>query len=140
MEFKKKIKQRMIMQIVFLLLILIPSIIAFVIGNEAVRDFVIPFAMMVTIINGAKIYSNIMLLRNEGKLKKREITEKDERNLSIAVRARGITFYISVFSACFAILMLSIFGYQREMQVIMYCLCYVLVVYYAVYHILQRKY
>ncbi len=140
MEFKKKIKQRTAMQIGWLLIILISSAIAFVVGNQAVREFVIPFASIVVVISGSKIYSNIILLRDDEKLKKREIAETDERNLSLIMRARGMTFVIGIYSACVAILILSLLDFQREMQVIAYCMCFLLVLYFAVYYILQRKY
>ncbi len=140
MEFKKKIKQRTAMQIGWLLIILISSAIAFVVGNQAVREFVIPFASIVVVISVSKIYSNIILLRDDEKLKKREIAETDERNLSLIMRARGMTFVIGIYSACVAILILSLLDFQREMQVIAYCMCFLLVLYFAVYYILQRKY
>ena len=97
------------------------------------------FAIALTVATAVRIVSGIRLLRDEEMLKKKEIAEKDERNLSIVLRAKGYTFGISVFAACIAILVLALLKMQTELKIVSYCLCFVVVVYYFTYRILQCK-
>lgn len=139
MEYRKKIVKRMIIHIVWLAVMLALSAVAYFVGDESVRDYMTAFAIALAMATAVRIVSGVRLLRDEEMLKKREIAEKDERNISIVLRAKGYTFGISVFAACIAILVLALLKMQTELKIVSYCLCFVVVVYYFTYRILQRK-
>jgi len=139
MEYRKKIVKRIVIHIVWFAVMLALSAVAYFVGAEDVRNYMTTFAIALTAATAVRIVSGVRLLRNEEMLKKKEIAEKDERNLSIVLRAKGYTFGISVFAACIAILVLALLKMQTELKIVLYCLCFVLVVYYFVYLILQHK-
>ena len=139
MEYRKKIVKRILIHIVWMVIMLVLSAVAYIVGDESIRDYMTAFAIALTVATAVRIASGIRLLRDEEMLKKREIAEKDERNLSIVLRAKGWTFGISVFAACVVILVLGLLNMQTELKIVSYCLCFVVVVYYFTYLVLQRN-
>ncbi len=139
MEYRKRIVKRLIIHAVWLLVMLSLSAIAFFVGDDSMKDFALTFAVALTVATAVRIVSGVRLLRNGEELKKREIAENDERNLSISLRAKGTAFVITVFAACGAVLVLRLLGMVNELKTLCYCICFMLVVYYFAYYILQKK-
>lgn len=89
---------------------------------------------LVRLINGVKYR------RDPGLAKQMDVSQKDERVSFIATRARAWAFHISAFGSAAAVLVLKFMGREELAMCVSLVLCGMLVVYSAVFAVLQRKY
>lgn len=89
---------------------------------------------LVRLINGVKYR------RDPGLAKQMDVSQKDERVSFIATRARAWAFHISALGSAAAVLVLKFMGREELAMCVSLVLCGMLVVYSAVFAVLQRKY
>ena len=89
---------------------------------------------LVRLINGVKYR------RDPGLAKQMDVSQKDERVSFIATRARAWAFHISAVGSAAAVLVLKFMGREELAMCVSLVLCGMLVVYSAVFAVLQRKY
>lgn len=89
---------------------------------------------LVRLINGVKYR------RDPSLAKKMDVSQKDERVSFIATRARAWAFHISALGSAAAVLVLKFMGREELAMCVSLVLCGMLVVYSAVFAVLQRKY
>lgn len=89
---------------------------------------------LVRLVNGVKYR------RNPALAKQMDVTKNDERVSFIATRARAWAFYISALGSVVAVPVLKFMGREELAMCISLVLCGMLVVYSAVFAVLQRKY
>ena len=88
---------------------------------------------LVRLINGIKYRRDPVLA------KQMDVSQKDERVSFIAIRARAWAFHISALGSA-AVLVLKLMGREELAMCVSLVLCGMLVVYSAVFAVLQRKY
>lgn len=89
---------------------------------------------LVRLINGVKYR------RDPSLAKQMDVSQKDERVSFIATRARAWAFHISALGSAAAVLVLKFMGREELAMCVSLVLCGMLVVYSAVFAVLQRKY
>ncbi len=140
MDFKETMKKRIVAHTIMMIFSLLIALSAYVfLDGDMCRNFM-ELGIVLAVIKAIRITSCIITLRSDKRLKHLEISEKDERNRSIALKAKGATYFISVFVFAMASYAMVIAGYSEIAKVVFYCLCFMLVIYYITYLILQRKY
>lgn len=137
MNFRKKLKIRLFIAIGYIILG-IAMIVAFnVIRTE--NNFLSSFGFALTIIGIAQIRNYLMITKNEETMKKRQIAETDERNISIANKAKSVSFIIYVILACVSVIVLEILN-KTQLAIILSGTVWVLIsIYWISYWIISKK-
>lgn len=136
MDFKDKIKKRIINYCTYTALGIIMILISMGSDNDILQPFGAAFALM----GIARAVHYSALTKNPAALKKREIAENDERNIDIAVKARSLTF--TVFGVCggLSVIALKLLKLNDASQTVAYTLCAMLVIYWLCYFAIKKKY
>ena len=138
MEYRKKLKARLIFSFVLLI-----TGIGIIITSNLFADksgFFSPFGLGLAVINLVRIRNYFIITRNKDKLKSQEIAETDERNLMIANKAKSIAFYIYVLMSCAAVIVLQLFNKTEIGTYISFSVCAMLLIYWVCYFIIRKKY
>ena len=97
MEFKKKLKIRLWVAISYIALGIAMATVAIVSKTE--NQFISSFGLALAVMGIARIRNYFLITKNEDTLRKREITETDERNVSIVNKARSAAFTVYILLA-----------------------------------------
>ena len=138
MEFKKKLRTRLIVAISYIVLGLILVAIG-VIGHTD-NYFYFSFGIALTVMGILRIIQHRKITADEKSIRQQELTESDERTRMIAERARSWTFSLSVTIAGIAIIVLSLLGYHEEALPLSWFICGMVVIYWICYIIISKKY
>ncbi len=137
MEYKKKLKVRLIISVVLLI-----TGIGIIITSNLLADksgFFSPLGLGLAVISIARIRNYIILTRNEDRLRKQEIAENDERNLMIANKAKSISFYIYLLLSCTAVIVLQLLDKSDIAMYISFSVCAMILTYLTCYLIIRKK-
>ncbi len=135
MDFKKRLKTRLYVGIVYIILGIAIIVCELIINTENSFISALGFAMIV--MGLVRIRNHRLITRNEETLKRQEIAETDERNISIVHKARSMAFTIYIVLACLTVIELSLIGLTRISAWISYSVA--LLVQYIGYAILYIK-
>ena len=137
MNFKKKLKQRLFISILYIVL----GILVIIAANVArpSNEFLSSFGFALAICGIAQIRKNPITSRDESKIKKQELKETDERNIEIMYRAKSMTFSISIMLAGGAVIVLQLMNKPELALPIAYVMCSVVVIYWVCYFFVRRK-
>lgn len=136
MDFRKKIKIRMYVGLAeFLFAAALIAICAY--GTNAQIGM---FGTMLAVIALKNIRKNLAYLKNDGKLRKEEIIENDERNISIVNRARSLSFII--FVVILSVLGTVLYALDKAdiAALVFEGLCALVIIYWICYIAISRKY
>ncbi len=137
MEFRRKMKTRLYVAIIFVALGVMMT--AGAIGAKIENGTVSSFGIGMAVYGLARIKQYFYITSNEDRLKKQEIMEKDERNISIANKARSVTFTIFIALSYLAVVILSLFNFHRAAEWITYSLLAFIVIYLVTYVIIRKR-
>ncbi len=137
MDFRKKMKTRLFIAIGYIVLGVALIIVFNVFGTE--NNFSSSFGFALAVVGIAQIKKYYLITRNEETLKKREIAESDERNISIANRAKSLSFMIYLMLACIAIIVLNFLELSLLATVISGTVCILILIYWISYWIISKK-
>lgn len=87
-----------------------------------------------------QIIRNVKYHTNDEYKEKIDIAAEDERNSYIRMKAWSWAGYIFILAAAIVSLVLFVMNMNVYGQIVSYCLCSVLVIYWVAYLILQKKY
>ena len=136
MGFGKKIKIRMYVGWAeFLFAVVLIAICAY--GTNAQIGM---FGTMLAVIALKNIRRNRAYLKNDEKLRKEEIIENDERNISIVNRARSLSFIIFVVILSVLGTVLYALGKAEIATLVFEGLCALVIIYWICYIVISRKY
>lgn len=136
MGFRKKIKIRMCVGWAeFLFAVVLIAICAY--GTNAQIGM---FGTMLAVIALKNIRKNLAYLKNDEKLRKEEIIENDERNISIVNRARSLSFIIFVVILSVLGTVLYALGKADIATLVFEGLCALVIIYWICYIVISRKY
>lgn len=136
MKFKKKMTIRLYTSIIFAVLGIVMIAIAFATRLES--GAISSFGIGMTIYGLARIKQYFYITSNENRLKSQEILENDERNISIAYKARSITFTIFITLSYAAIVILSVLNMHYAAELISYLLLALVVIYLITYTVIRK--
>ena len=131
MDFKKKLKTRLYVAIIYIALGIL--MIAGVFLSKSDNDFISALGFAVAMVGVARIIQYLKITKNEDSIKKQKINEPDERNLSIIQKAKSATFSIYLLFSCTVVIITSLFdmpdvanwfGYSQFVLVIIYWIAY----------------
>lgn len=137
MDFKKKLKTRLNIAIIYFILGAILFACGFIptLSNDYISTF--GFALIVMAI--VRIRNYFIITKNEETIRQQEIAETDERNISIINKAKSTTFSIYLFLSCMAVTILALLGIHDIAQYIAYSVLLFVVIYWSCYWIYQKK-
>lgn len=137
MEFKKKLKSRLYVGIIYMAIGVI-----MIAGTNAAKTenvFTSHFGLVIAVMGLVRIRNYRIITRNEETIKKQEIAETDERNLLIVQKARSTAFFIYILLACTVVIILSLFDMSDMGQWIAYSLFALLIIYWICYWVYRKK-
>lgn len=135
MEFKKKLKKRLYIAIVYTVLGLLMITSTFIIQTD---DFISSFGFALFLMGIARIRNYFIITRNEETIKKREIAETDERNILIMHKAKSAAFSVYVLLSSLAVIVLSFLNMHELSKWIEIGVCVFVVIYWICYMIYQK--
>ncbi len=137
MDFKKKLKTRLYVAIIYIALG--AMMIVGVVAVKPSNDFISTFGATLIVAGIARIINYIMVTRDDETVRKKEIIETDERNISIIHKAKSVAFSIYTLLTGTAVIVLSLFGKHETAKWIAYSFCLLVVIYWICYWVYQKK-
>lgn len=131
MNFKNKLKTRLYYGIICIVLGAI--MIVGVTATKSENEYISAFGFALAMVGVARIIQYLKITKNEDSIKKQEINETDERNLSIIQKAKSATFSIYLLISCSVVIVTALIdmpdvakwiGYSQFVLVIIYWICY----------------
>ncbi len=131
MNFKNKLKTRLYYGIICIVLGAI--MIIGVTATKSENEYISAFGFALAMVGVARIIQYLKITKNEDSIKKQEINETDERNISIIQKAKSATFSIYLLISCSVVIVTALIdmpdvakwiGYSQFVLVIIYWICY----------------
>ena len=137
MNFRKKLKTRLWVAIIYVALGIIMTVGGTVTKTD--NSFISSFGLILAVMGVVRMRNYLIITKNEERIKKQEIMETDERNVSIVNKARSITFTAYVLLSGIAVIVLSLLN-MREIAVwISYSIFLLIIIYWISYFIIRKK-
>ena len=138
MEFKKKMQQRRIIGISYILLGLALTIADMLKGFE--NNYFTSFGIALIFMGILRLLQYRKITQDDKSMRKREVAESDERTRMIAERARSWAFSISITGAGIVVIVLSLLGHHEEALPFAWYVCGMVVLYWISFVIIRKKY
>lgn len=138
MDFKKKLKIRLIIAIGFIAFgaaLIIANLLG-MFQNNAFETF----GILTAAIGAARIVQYIRITKSSETLNAREIAETDERNIMLHTRARALAFNVYAFIGTTLSIILFAAGEDTAAQIIAYSISAIIVIYLICRFVISRKY
>ena len=101
--------------------------------------FISSFGLAMVVMGMVRIRNYRMITKNEDTIRKQQIVETDERNISIIHKAKSTTFSIYVLLLGTTVIILSLFNMHEAAKWIAYSVCLLVAIYWICYLIYQKK-
>lgn len=137
MDFNKKLKTRLYLGILYVMIGVAMIIVALAVNGTS--DYLSPFGTAFLVIGIARIRNYFIITKSDETIKKQQIAETDERNITISNKAKGFSFNLYVMLACVAVIVLQIMKITELATTIGMTVCTLLIIYWISYFILQKK-
>jgi len=138
MDFKKKLKTRLFTAIIYIALGVM--IIVGVFATKPDNDFISSFGLALVIMGIVRIRNYCIITKSEENIRKQQIIETDERNISIMHKAKSTAFSIYIMLLGVAVIILSIFNMHNAVKWISYPVCLLIIIYWICYWRYQKKF
>ena len=137
MDFKKKLKIRLWVAISYIVIGI--SMIAVSIISQTKNQFISSFGLALTVIGIARIRNHFIITKNGDTLRKREIAETDERNVSITNRARSAAFTAYILLAGIFVIVMGLLDKIELAVWVSYSVALLVTIYWVCYIVYQKK-
>ena len=137
MQFKDKLKTRLYVSIAFIILGIALIAVAFITKTE--NYFISSFGLTLIVMGIARMKRHFIITKSEERIRKAEISETDERNISIHQKARGAAFSTYLILSGLSVIVLSFLAMHEAAKWISYSMCFLMVIYWMFYFIYQKK-
>jgi len=137
MNFRKKLKIRLSVAIGYIVIGIAMAVAFNIIKTE--KNFLSSFGFSLIVIGIVQIRKYIMITKNEETITKRQIAETDERNISIANKAKSISFIIYVILASVSIIVLELFNKIQLAMILSGTVCVLILIYWISYWIISKN-
>lgn len=137
MDFRKKLKTRLCVGITYIILGI--AMIAVSILSKTENQFISSLGLAFVVLGIVRIRNYFIITKSDESVRKQEIAETDERNLSIANKARSAAFILYVFIAALFVIVMGIIGKFEVAQWASYSVTLLVAIYWIFYFIYQKK-
>ena len=137
MDFRKKLKIRLFTAISYIIIGVALGVVFNIIKTE--NNFLSSFGFALVIIGIVHVRNYFMITKNEDTIKKRQIAESDERNISIANKAKSVAFITYFILACVAIIVLEILNKTQMAMMLSGTVGVLTLIYWISYFIIRKK-
>lgn len=137
MDFKKKLKSRLNIAIIYIILGIMMIAAAFITKTD--NDFISSFGFAMIIMGLVRIRNYRMITKDEDTIRKQQIIETDERNISIIRKAKSAAFSIYAFLSGIAVIILSFLKMHEEAKWIALSVLLLVVIYWICYFVYHKK-
>lgn len=137
MDYKNKLKLRLIISISYTVLGLIMAIVSVVL--KADEYFIGSFGLGLFVCGAVRIRNYFIITKSEDSIKKHEIAETDERNIMIANKAKSLAFTIGIIIMAIAVIVFTILKSFEIARLISLGICAFILVYVICYFIINKK-
>ena len=137
MDFKKKLKIRLFVAISYLILGIAMIVVFNIIKTE--NNFFSSLGFALTVIGIARIRNYFLITKDEETITKVQIAENDERNISIANKAKSVAFLAYILVVCTSITILYALNKTQLAFILSGTVCFLLLVYWISYWIISKK-
>ena len=137
MRFRKKLKTRLCVGITYIILGI--AMIAVSILSKTENQFISSLGLAFVVLGIVRIRNYFIITKSDESVRKQEIAETDERNLSIANKARSAAFILYVFIAALFVIVMGIIGKFEVAQWASYSVDLLVAIYWIFYFIYQKK-
>ena len=137
MNFKKKLRTRLYIAISYIVLGI--ALIATALITKMENEYFSPLGFAFTVIGIARVKQYFLISKNEETIKKQEIRETDERNISISNKAKSVSFSLYILVSCIAVIVLQILGKGDLAKILGLSVCALLIFYWVSYFIIRKK-
>ncbi len=137
MDFKKKLKIRLFFAIGYIILGLVMIVIFNIIKID--NSFLSSFGFALIVVGIAKVRNYFLITKNDETIKKQQIVENDERNISIANKAKSISFIIYIILVCVSVVVLNILNQIELAAILSASVCVLVVIYWISYWFINKK-
>lgn len=138
MEFRKKLKMRLISAVLYILIGI--ALIAVSASGLSKNEQIMTFGAVFIIAGIVRAFRYFKVTKNDETIHACEVAENDERNVMIMMRARSLTFSIFIILAGLVMIALFLFDMSFAAQIIAYTMCAFTLLYYICYKIISKKY
>jgi len=138
MEFRKKLRQRLFIHLVWAVIGLLLIIFWCIQQPENTYPLTLGIAFVIMGIIRTIQYSQT--IHDEKALRQKEVAETDERNRMMSERAKSWAFSFSLFLSGDAVIILSLLGKHELAVPIAWYLCGMTLLYWFFWNILRKKY
>ena len=137
MDYKKKLRLRLYIAIGYSILGLLIMILCFfgIIKNE----FFSGYGLALLIIGVSRIRKYKLITKDEDSIRRQRIAETDERNISIANKARSMSFIIYIIVSGVLVITFEIMEKTDIANILAYSVCGLVFVYWITYLIIRKK-
>ena len=137
MDFKKKLKTRLYVAITYIVLGII--LIGWGFFAQTNNNYMSYLGLALAVIGCVRIRNYVIITRNDESIKKQQIAETDERNISIMHKARSAAFFVYILISCAVVNTLSVLNFHDIAKWIGYSVLSLVVIYWICYWVYQRK-
>ena len=137
MDYKQKLRLRLNISITYIVLGILFIASTFITKTE--NNFISSFGFAMIIIGLVRIRNYRMITKDEDTIRKQQIIETDERNISIIHKAKSAAVAVYSLILCTAVIVLSFIGMHEAAKWIAFSLCLLIVIYLIFYIIYQKK-
>ena len=137
MEFKKKMQQRRIIALSYMVLGLV-LVMADLLKGE--NGYFFSFGLALLLMSILRLLQFRKITRNDQSMRKQELAESDERTRMIAERARSWAFSLSITGSGIVVIVLSLLGRHEEALPFAWYVCGMGVLYWISFVIIRKKY
>lgn len=137
MDFKKKLKTRLYLAIGYIGIGLIITLAVNIMKTE--NQFLSPFGIALIVCGIVRIRNYVMITKNDETIRKQQIAETDERNISISNRAKQAAFVIYIYLTGTAVIVLRVINKTQLATILSASVCGLIFIYWVSYWIIRRK-
>ena len=135
MDYKKKLKTRLNTAIIMIGVGIIFTVSSIFADSEMASTFGAVFLVM----GIARVVQYKRLLNDPEEMRRREIVEKDERNVMLWTKARSLAFVIYIIALGIAVIVLQLMEMTQAANIVSWCLMGFVVIYWICYFIIVKK-
>lgn len=137
MDFKKKLKTRLYIAVTYTAIGIFMIILQF--GIKEKSDFLSSFGFAMAIMGLIRIRNYFIITKSEESIRKREIAETDERNISIMLKAKNAAFSVYMILSGIAVIVLSCLNQNEKAIWIAYSVLLLVFFYWISYMYFRKK-
>ena len=138
MDFRKKLKTRLYLGILYIILGIAMIVINFI--NPIDNDYFSTSGLIFAVFGIKRIRQYFVITRSDESIRKQEIAETDERIIMLQQKSATLSFTISSVLGAIAIFVLHLLDMPLYASIVAYVVCGYILIQVVCYFVLARKY